>query len=634
MPAQKRTFNAPSVYIASPEIIEKLRKEGQIGKPAFEPNPAQVPVLNCRSMEIMATGEKGSGKSALSIMWLLQGNPHWPVIDKAGRTHPTNHSYVNNPKYTALILRKNQQDLKDWLNHARRFYEKMGAVYLDQKGQFQWPSGAVFYTGHLADASAWQKYLGQELHRIVIEEVVTIADLVDYMLLRTCNRSSVPLIRPQILCTCNPFGPGVPWLNARFRHTPEGKFVPPGEEQVEEVWDEEQKKTLKVTRTWFHLKLSDNPYQNTAEYRATLRTGPEHLVRAYAMGDWDAATGSYFKHFRPRGPIGNEPLEARHVRPATELEKAFPWERRIIGADWGYEHNAAGVLIRHAQNGRVIVENSFSQAGLSCAEFGQMLAEMVRKDLPYLDLPLVVALGRDAWARESEVESEAHRIAKGIGRVIGPDRIWLEDETEWERDRLNEGGQIQIRRAYNARVQGWTQLSELMTFIPFKTEGDALTFSAEEALRIRREAGDLSERRYREAWRKSLPETLPKFIIADRVENRKLIQALEKAQHDGKGAGDIPKTHWEGADLADALRYAVMAHEIGAIDVSPKTQRRERLAELLDIVKMNPTPENKEAVSTYWRWMQAREQEEKVKVRHDLGALIYAPLSRRIRMRK
>lgn len=633
MAVQKRKFAAPTLQIAPPEIISKLKEQGQEGKPAFELNEAQIPVFNCMSMEILATGEKGSGKSALSRMWLLQGNPHLPVVNSAGQQYPTNLSYVNNPKYTALILRKNQQDLKDWIEHARRLYEKMGAQYLEQRGQFMWPSGAVFYTGHLADSSAWQKYLGQELHRIVIEEVVTIADLEDYMLLRSCNRSSVGSIRPQILNTCNPYGPGVPWLNARFRHTPDGRFVPPGVEQEEIVFDDETGKNLKVTRTWFNLKLSDNPYQNTPEYRATLRTGPEHLVRAYAYGDWDAATGSYFKHFRPRGPIGEEPAEARHVRTAEEIGERFPWERLVIGADWGWEHNAAAARLRQKQDGRVILENSFSQGGLSCQEFGAYIGELVRKDLPYLDDPVVVALGRDAWARESEVESEAKRIAKGLARVIGEDRVWLEDETEWEREALQEGGRIQIRRAFNSRVPGWTKLSELMIFTPMKLSTDTVQFSEEEALRIRATQGDLSERTYREAWRKSLPEVLPKFIIEDRMENRKAIQALERAQHDGKGAGDISKAHWEGADIADAIRYGVMSLDTVPLEETPRLLRRTKFAELLDRVKRDPTNENKEAVWRYQSWMMAMEKKERGSGgKVDLSFLL--PPAKRMRLRR
>jgi hypothetical protein len=57
------------------------------------------------------------------------------------------------------------------------------------------------------------------------------------------------------------------------------------------------------------------------------------------------------------------------------------------------------------------------------------------------------------------------------------------------------------------------------------------------------------------AWKRSLPEVRPKFIIAERVENAKLIKALGRAQHGSDGNGDIDEDiKKQGNTECDPLR--------------------------------------------------------------------------------
>ena len=641
--------------IAPLDYVLQLEKEGR-GTALWKPMPGfQTQVLTDPSHELLLSGEKGSGKSSLSRAFLVKGNPDLPMYDKNGSALLTNHSYIHHPRYVALVLRKNQDDLKDWIEHARELYEPMKARLLRQPFTFKWPNGAIFYTGHLADKNSWMKYLGQELHRIVIEEIVTLENLSDYEALVSCNRSAVPGLRPQIMSSMNPRGPGLGWLSAYFRHEPEvargskttvqvwrpetrtwerpaGKPVPERIPLKLRVWDEEEEKWQERTRVWYHGKLSDNPFQNTPEYRASLRmiTTPG-MREAYAHGSWEATSGSYYTMFRPLGPIGEEPVSACHVRSVAELGTLMPWEPRAIGADWGYGHDAAAVKFSRREDGRLVVETCHSEPAFSTTMFGRIIGDMIRQDVAECDDEIKVYLSPDCWARESETLSEAKRISAGIEEVIGPDRIWLEGEDDTDRTMLGRPGMVRVVRAFNGRVQGWTYLADLMVWNEaLAVEGaDPVAYTQEEADRIGALRGERERARYMEAWRKSLPEVRPKFIIAERVENQKLIKALIRAQHGPSGDGDIDKGHFDGMDVLDACRYGAMGLKSYVEPVNPGTERRRHFGDLVRWAKNTGDPQAKEAVWAFQNWMRQEDQRDK------LGAGVQSlglPLSRRTKL--
>ncbi|MFN7834464.1 MAG: hypothetical protein ACK5NY_01525 [Burkholderiaceae bacterium] len=582
MPRKLSKAGGARAMIAPPELKEKIGE----GKPLWEPYPFQAKILEDPSFEILLGGVKGSGKSALSRAWLLKGNPDRPVVTVDGKKIMANESYIHHPRYTALILRKNQQDLRDWIEHSKELFLPLGAVYYTNPITIKWPSGAIFYTGHLADESSWGKYLGVEIHRLVIEEIVLIENSETYQKLRTCVRSSHKTIRPQILATCNPYGPGVGWIRDWWARDEFGNDVPSGEQRTITVTDQLSGKQYKTTRSWYFGKWGDNPTQHTDEYKGQMLAGnAQHLVRAYVYGEWDAVSGGYLPHFRPSGPLVGEPENARHVLPATEVK---PWDRVVIGADWGIKHNAAAVRLRKEIDGRIRVDRSFAEPGLSTYSFGELIAGLVKDDLKQLDQPVDVFLSPDCWARESEVESEAKRIMKGIARVVGPERVVLQDEDPIDQGVLVEPGRILLRKANNARIAGWTLLSELMIWQQAPGAGEVRGFSYEEAERVWRTQGEEAWRKYRKAWLAAMPAPKPAFIISDHGSNQALVRALQKMQHGPKGDGDIDKKHWDGADILDALRYGLLSSKLDVTEVTDQMLVRMRL---MDIEKRPPTNE-------------------------------------------
>ena len=132
---------------------------------------------------------------------------------------------------------------------------------------------------------------------------------------------------------------------------------------------------------------------------------------------------------------------------------------------------------------------------------------------------------------------------------------------------LQSPGRIVLRKANNARIEGWTLLSELMLWQKDERSLEPKQFSLEEADHIWRTQGDSAWRRYRKAWLAAMPKPRPAFIISDLECNQKLIRALQKMQHGPKGDGDIDKKHWEGADIGDARRYGLLSSKLDRVEL-------------------------------------------------------------------
>src|ERR1035437_7430661 len=117
--------------------------------------------LKKRCFEILYGGARGGGKTDAGLAWLLK------EIDK--------------PNYRALIIRKNADDLTDWVDRAYKMYARYGAKIAYRPAVITFPSGAVFRTGHLKDDQAYTKYQGHEYERILIEELTQIPTEKRYM---------------------------------------------------------------------------------------------------------------------------------------------------------------------------------------------------------------------------------------------------------------------------------------------------------------------------------------------------------------------------------------------------------------------------------------------------------------------
>jgi hypothetical protein len=501
--------------------------------------------------EVLYGGARGGGKTAALIAWLTLGNLKLPP------THPCHYSYLNHPKFRALVLRRDATDLKDFVSEASAFFRHFGLVggkAKDDPPEFHFPSKAVIYTNHLKNEDAFEKYKGANLQKIGVEELTLIESENSYLKVFGSLRSPYPEIVPQIFCTTNPDGNGAPWVRKRFIYVPGPNGNIP--------WGTTMRDTFTgLTRVFIPAKLSHNPSLGK-DYLAMLKVQDEKTRRAWIDGDWDALSGAYFSAFRPNGPLLSsnppEPPEANHVIKGVPL---MGWWPRYIGCDWGYRDNAAAVWIcNNQQDGRYHVYDELVRNRVGAEQLGVLIAQ---KTLPALaeqpDMQIPLYLSHDAFAVRDVTKTTAELIQRGIDEVLGRGAALLAngefpDET-WDGS-FDESARIVIHRAGKDRVGVWQWLRSLLRFEPLIDIGQP----DQEYIRTKLLDGPDGMIRY-EAYMRSFQkkqEILPGILFWKNCPIT--IDEVASAVHDEKKPEDIldARTGTSHMDALQALRHVLM----------------------------------------------------------------------------
>ncbi len=258
-------------------------------QPHWKPQPKQEVALARIEDEILYGGARGGGKTDAGQAWLLYD------IDK--------------PRYRALVLRRNADDLKDWIDRARELYLPTRAEFVGNPVEIRFPSGAKIRTGHLKDQNAYTKYQGQEYQKILFEELTHIPSESDYEKVLGSCRSTVPGIKPQVFGTTNPDGPGFRWVKRRFAIPDRPDFT-----KTYVTTDVQAQRT----RVFIPARLEDNDKLRGADpgYERFLESiQDEDLRRAWRDGSWEGfnTKGAYYQkqmqEAHAQGRITNVPYD-------------------------------------------------------------------------------------------------------------------------------------------------------------------------------------------------------------------------------------------------------------------------------------------------------------------------------------
>ena len=242
----------------------------------WQPHPRQeVALLRAQDDidELLYGGARGGGKTDAGQVWLIEPK------------------YIKHPKYRALVVRKNADDLSDWLDRAEQMYAPLGGVRTGLPAVFTFPSGAKIKTGHLKDKGAYTKYQGHEYQKMLIEELTQIALEGNYEKLLGSCRSTIAELKAQTFATTNPDGDGHEWVKKRFDcNNPD--------EKVREFHDEQTGVTKR--RLFIPAKVEDNPtlVDNDPGYVAYLNNiSDETLRKQWRDGSWEEPIieGAYYK---------------------------------------------------------------------------------------------------------------------------------------------------------------------------------------------------------------------------------------------------------------------------------------------------------------------------------------------------
>ena len=266
----------------------------------------QLEALNSSATEILYGGAAAGGKShlmrAAAIRWAstiagLQVYLFRRTKDDLVKNH------VEGPKGLRAML-------APWVQH--RFVEIV-------EDEIRFWNGSKIYLCHCKDEKHRHKYLGAEIHVLLIDELTTFTEVIYRFLRGRVRAVGLPEVPkqwtgrfPRILASSNPGGVGHHWVKRAFVDHGEG---------AHQTEDSEGG----MLRQFIRARLDDNPsmLQDDPQYRVRLRgLGSEALVRAMEEGDWDVVEGAYFDTWRP----------ARHVFRPMKLPEHW---LRFRSFDWG-----------------------------------------------------------------------------------------------------------------------------------------------------------------------------------------------------------------------------------------------------------------------------------------------------------
>lgn len=295
----------------------------------------QTFVLGRYEEEILYGGARSGGKTDAGLAWFTR----WTHI----------------PELRCLVLRRNADDLYDWIDRAQRMYAPLGAIVVGKPAEVRFPSGARIRCGHLKDEDAFEKYQGHEYHKMLIEELTQIDSLESYLKLLGSNRSTVPGLRAQIFCTTNPGGVGANWVKQRW-----GISGAP-REPIFRV-DEKTKHRL----VFIPARVEDNPtiLNENPEYITFLEGLPTDLRKAWREGNWDIFSGQFFTGWN----------QEKHVVEPFEIPPS--WARfRGIDPSGRHGHTACcWYAVDH--DGTVWVYREYYATGLDIDQHAKNIAEL------------------------------------------------------------------------------------------------------------------------------------------------------------------------------------------------------------------------------------------------------------------
>lgn len=338
-------------------------------------NGKQTEALRYRVFEELYGGARGGGKTAAGIAWL--------AID------------IEHPKYRALVIRKNADDLKDWVDKARALYVPMGATITGQSPEIRFPWGAVIRTGHLNDDNAYEKYQGQEYCRILIEELTQIPTEERYLKLISSCRSAIPELKARVFCTTNPGGQGHAWVKRRFVDVIEPMKV-------------YKDPTTGRGRVFIPATVHDNPILTQADpgYVAFLDGLPEALRKAWRDGNWDSFAGQFFAEWDASQHV---------IEPFTIPEN---WARFRSIDPSGRNGTTSCHLYALDSDGNVYVTHEHYKSGLDSDQHADEIAKMSEGiDLKY------TCMDTSAWSKLGLPESTAEIYERhGVQGLIQSDK--------------------------------------------------------------------------------------------------------------------------------------------------------------------------------------------------------------------
>jgi len=289
----------------------------------IKPNKKQALLLACDCDEIAYMGGRGSGKStALILDWIL-------------------HEQRWGQNASGLLLRKTFPELEDLLQECRKIMPKFGHQYKTSEKIWEAKSGAQLKMGYLEHEKDADRYQGRNLNWLAYDEAGLWGN---YQMLDKIKGSvrSANGVKPRVIYTGNPGGPGHNWLKSRF-------VDPCPAFKINKIQSEVDPAQY-ITRVYIHATVDDNTelMNNDPGYISRLKnTGPEYLWEAWRFGNWDIVAGGAFDDLWRREV---HVLPDFTVPPSWFVYRSFDWgSSRPFSVGWWAKSDGTPVTIQGGQ---------------------------------------------------------------------------------------------------------------------------------------------------------------------------------------------------------------------------------------------------------------------------------------------
>lgn len=288
---------------------------GPNGKPLvlYKPQPHQLEFHLSDTPNLLALGTRKTGKSV---------SMRWDILIRC----------LQFPGFKALVLRRTIPDLRK--SHLRYINAEMRALgqghYRETTSDVKFNNGSFLQFSHCEKLRDVDNYLGGEWDYIGFDELSTFT-LEMFLLISAATATTIDKPYKALVRACsNPLGPGAQWMKEWFID-----------------------KTVNLADYPDYLPddfemqfstLEQNKYIPKEEYEKRLRNLPEHVRRAWLLGEF-VMEGAYFTDFK-----ANKMVEGRaqpwHVVPSLPTWKGdsllnLPWANVYRSVDWGYHPDPA-----------------------------------------------------------------------------------------------------------------------------------------------------------------------------------------------------------------------------------------------------------------------------------------------------
>ena len=289
----------------------------------YAPTPKALLFHQSNVPNLLLTGPRGTGKSTI-----LRWHAHMMALAC--------------PNYRYLLLRRTMPELKrSHLGFMDFEMRQLGGTFLHTDSIARYPNGSTGWYGYCETEADILRYLSSEYPLILFDEATTFSGETFLKLAACCRASIESGWLAQVRGGTNPLGIGSDFIRRYFID----KAVS-AEEDME--YNADEYATIDTT-------LADNPYIDAEQYKRRLSALPEHVRRAWLLGEW-VSEGAYFSDFhkvqdgRPWHVIKTQPTWQ-----GKSLED-LSWINVYRAVDWGYFPDPAVCLwIAVLPNTRAIV---------------------------------------------------------------------------------------------------------------------------------------------------------------------------------------------------------------------------------------------------------------------------------------